>query len=82
MTPAAYIAIAFNVLGLTFAGGVAWAMVKQLRKDLNGLGGKVNRQTAECDRKFAAIAIVALEQTQEPAARTQLATRILELLRG
>jgi hypothetical protein len=82
VTPALYIAIASNVLMLAFAAGGAWALVKQLRKDLNGLGTKVNRQAAESDRKFQMIAIVALEQVQDSAARSQLATRILDVLRG
>jgi len=30
-------------VSVVFSAGVAWAMLKQLRRDVNGLGRKVNR---------------------------------------
>lgn len=80
MTPAAWIAIAINALLWAFAAGGAWFLVRQMRKDVNGLGAKVNRESAETQRKFTAIAILMLA-TADDRDKELLADRLLDKLR-
>lgn len=75
MTPAVYVAIGVNVLSLAFAAGGAWYAFKQVRRDLNGLGAKVNRQ----DAKFTTLAILLLADATDEK-KDRLADRILDKL--
>lgn len=79
MTPAAWIAVALNVLLWAFAAGGAWAVVKQMRKDLNGLGAKSNRIEQDSNRKFTALAILLMAAAPDED-RELLADRLLDRL--
>lgn len=75
MTPAAYVAIGVNALSLAFAAGGAWWAFKQVRRDLNGLGAKVNKQ----DAKFVTLAILLLAGAADKD-KELLADRLLDKL--
>lgn len=76
MTPAVWILLAVNAAGWIFAAGGAWYMLKQLRRDLNGVGAKVNRQ----ESKFMVFAILLLAGADDKD-RELLADRLLDKLR-
>jgi hypothetical protein len=82
MTPTVYIMLAVQALQLAFFAGGAWFLVRQMRRDLNGLGAKMNGLGKTVDRKFMAICVVALEQTQDPKVREAIASRILDAMGG
>jgi hypothetical protein len=60
------------VLGVAFGAGSAYFLIKQSRKDVNGLGSKVNR---EIDRatKFRETMMVAIMLIVPSESRTQIA---------
>ena len=63
---------------LFFAVGSAWFFVKQMRKDLNGLGARVREDRAAEDFRFWTTAILAVALTDRAEDRKWLAERILE----
>lgn len=77
MTPAIYVAIAINVLGWAFAAGMGWAFLRQVRKDLNGMGAKTNRLEGETNRRFMALALLMLAAAGDEE-KELLADRLLD----
>lgn len=84
MTPALWLVIA----GWVFAAGGAWFALKQVRRDVNGLGTKVHRLAAEiadarrqsereADRRYMTLAIILLASAEERD-RELLADRLLD----
>lgn len=79
MTAAAWIAVAINALMWAFAAGGAWGLLRQIRKDLNGLGAKTNKLEAETNRRFTAIAVLMLAAAGDQD-KELLADRLLDKL--
>jgi hypothetical protein len=55
----------YRVLSIVFFAGVAWMMLKYLRKDVNGIGRKVREQKELEDRRFFALAMILMTAVKE-----------------
>jgi hypothetical protein len=80
MTSEIAVKIAIFVLTAVFSAGGAWFAVKQMRKDLNGIGGKVGRVQTESDRRFMILSIALLAMCEEKD-RERIADKVLEAIR-
>lgn len=69
---------------LKFAGllGFGWALLKGLRKDLNGLGRKVRDQHSVDEQRFLASSLILMVNAEDKADRRWIAERILDSNRG
>lgn len=61
----------YHLISLAFGAGGAWFLIRQSRKDVNGLGGKVNHEVKSNARRHhnAALALMLLAQSDEQRAR-------------
>jgi len=78
LTQASIIKILYFVASL----GAAWMMLKQLRKDLNGLGKKVRDQRSVDEQRFLASTLMLIVNCEDKQERRWLAERILDANRG
>ena len=72
----------FRILEVAALAGAGWATVKQLRRDLNGLGRKVRDQRAIDEQRFLASSLIVMVNSDDKADRRWIAERILESNRG
>ena len=78
LTPKDYLDLA----KLAALAGGAYVMLKQLRKDVNGLGKKVRDQRSVDEQRFFATALILLVQTDDRLQRWKIAQELLESNRG
>lgn len=61
----------YHLISLAFGAGGAWFLIRQSRKDVNGLGGKVNAEAKSNARRHhnTALALMLVAQNDEQRAR-------------
>lgn len=79
MTPQLWLLVAVNAAGWIFAAGGAWFLLQQVRRDVNGLGAKVNRLEREAERKFTVLALLLVAAAAEED-KGRLVDRLLDKL--
>jgi hypothetical protein len=80
--PTVLVQLAIGLLQLAFFASVAWMLLKENRKDLNGLGAKVNRMEKSADERYLAVSLALLVAAGPPEEwRAARKKEVLELLR-
>ena len=72
----------FRILEVAALAGMGWATVKQIRRDLNGLGRKFRDERTIAEQRFLASSLIVMVNSEEKADRRWIAERILESNRG
>lgn len=80
MTNAMYLQAFIALLNLAFFAGGAWFLIRQSRKDLNGIGRKVGQIAVESDHRFTVLAVVLLTMCEDEE-RDRIADKILSAVR-
>ncbi len=76
MTPEAVI---FPILSLVFGAGGAYFLIQQSRKDVNGLGSKVNREAMKAARRHHNVSLsLMLLAPNDKALKQQIAEMLKE----
>jgi hypothetical protein len=66
----------FYIVSLVFLAGGAWVTVKQMRRDLNAIGGKLGREMAKANTRHQNLSLAAMLMCDE-----EQREKIAELLR-
>jgi hypothetical protein len=66
------------VLMVVFGAGGAWFFIKQSRKDVNGLGMKVNNEVRQSSRRHINIVLALMLVAPDDSARKKLADLLKE----
>ena len=81
MTPETYVQVGTGILELAFFAGGLYYAIRQMRRDLNGLGVKVRAMQQAEDGRFLAVAVALLLIAPEKN-RESIAAKLLEAGRG
>ena len=63
---------------LAFGAGGAWFFIKQSRKDVNGLGAKVNAEIRQSARRHINLCLAAMVAAPDEKARKEIAELLKE----
>ena len=66
------------ILSLVFGAGGAWFFIKQSRKDVNGLGQKVNNEIAQTQRRHINVCLALMLLASDDATRNAIAAQLKE----
>lgn len=58
-----------TLLGLAFGAGGAWFLIKQSRKDVNGLGRRLNQEVKKLDNIIVAVMLITPDEDKKDVAR-------------
>jgi hypothetical protein len=72
----------WRLLELAFLAGVGWFSLKQVRRDLNGIGRKIRDERKLEEQRWIAAAFVMLIETPDREERWRIATKLLDSNRG
>ena len=58
-----------TLLGLAFGAGGAWFLIKQSRKDVNGLGRRLNQEVKKLDNIIVALMLITPDEVKRDVAK-------------
>jgi adenine C2-methylase RlmN of 23S rRNA A2503 and tRNA A37 len=69
---------AYHLLAFAFGAGGAWFLIRQSRKDVNGLGSKMNAEIKQATRQHLNVALALMLVAQNDDQREKIAALLKE----